>query len=38
VFGDVDLIVHEIKNIDQAKHPQLRSYRNEVWDLVDNHF
>jgi ribonuclease HI len=38
VFGDVELIVHEIKNLCQTKHPRLRSYRNEVWDLVENFF
>jgi ribonuclease HI len=38
VFGDVELIVQHIINAYQAKHPQLRSYRNEVWDLVDNFF
>jgi hypothetical protein len=25
-------------NVYQAKHPRLRSYRNEVWDLIDNFF
>jgi ribonuclease HI len=38
IFGDVELIVHQVRNIYQAKHPRLRSYRNEVWDLVDNFF
>jgi ribonuclease HI len=38
VFGDVELIVHQIKNLYQTKHPNLRSYRNEVWDLVDSLF
>jgi ribonuclease HI len=38
VFGDVELIVHQIRNIYQAKHPRLRSYRNEVWDLIDSFF
>jgi hypothetical protein len=38
VFGDAELIFHQIRNIYQAKHPQLRSYRNEVRDLVDNFF
>jgi ribonuclease HI len=38
VFGDVDLIVYQIKNIYQTKHPQPKSYRNEVWDLIDNFF
>jgi ribonuclease HI len=38
VFGDVELIVHQVKNMYQAKHPRLRTYRNEVWDLIDNFF
>jgi hypothetical protein len=28
VFGDVQLIIHQIKNIYQTKHTRLRSYRN----------
>jgi ribonuclease HI len=36
VFGDVELIVNQIRNIYHAKHPRLRIYRNEVWDLVDS--
>jgi ribonuclease HI len=38
VFGDAELIIHQIKNIYQAKHPRLRTYRNEVWDLIDSFF
>jgi hypothetical protein len=38
VFGDSELIVHQTKNIFQTKHSRLRSYRNEVWDLVENFF
>jgi ribonuclease HI len=38
VFGYVELIIQQIKNSYQAKHPQLRSYRNEVWDLIDSFF
>jgi ribonuclease HI len=38
VFGDLELIFHQIKNIYQAKHPRLKTYINEVWDLVDNFF
>jgi ribonuclease HI len=38
VFGDVELIVQKIRNIYQAKHPKMRSYRNEVWYLVDSFF
>jgi hypothetical protein len=38
VFGDAKLIFHQIKNIYQDKHPWLRSYRNEFWDLIDSFF
>jgi ribonuclease HI len=30
VFGDAELIVHQIKNLYQTKHPRLRYYKNEV--------
>jgi ribonuclease HI len=38
VFGDAKLIVHQVRNIYQTKHPRLKAYRNEVWDLIDNFF
>jgi hypothetical protein len=38
VFGDANFIVQQIRNIYQTKHPRLRSYRNEVWDLIDTFF
>jgi ribonuclease HI len=38
VFGDAELIVHQVKNLYQAKHPRLRAYRNEVWDMIDSFF
>ena len=38
VFGDSKLIIRQIKNFCQTKHPRLRSYRNEVWDIVENYF
>jgi ribonuclease HI len=38
VFGDAELIVHQVRNIYQEKHPRLRTYRNEVWDLIDSFF
>ena len=37
-FGDSELIIRQIKNHCQTKHPRLRSYRNEVWDLIENYF
>jgi ribonuclease HI len=38
VFGDAELIVQQVKNVYQTKHPHLKNYRNEVWDLVDSFF
>jgi ribonuclease HI len=38
VFGDVELIIQQVKNVYQAKHPRLKSYMNEVWNLIDNFF
>jgi ribonuclease HI len=38
MFGYAELIVQQIRNAYQAKHPWLRSYINEVWDLVDIFF
>jgi ribonuclease HI len=38
MFGDAELIIQQVRNVYQAKHPQLRSYKNEVWDLIDNFF
>jgi ribonuclease HI len=38
VYGDAELIVKQIKQQYQAKHPRLRSYRNCAWDLIENFF
>jgi ribonuclease HI len=38
VFGDAELVVQQIKSASQAKNPRLRSYRNEVWNLIDSFF
>jgi len=38
MFVDAKLIVNKIRNIYQAKHPRLITYRNEVWDMIGNFF
>ena len=38
VFGDAELIIQQVNQQYQAKHPRLRSYRNCVWDLIENFF
>jgi hypothetical protein len=38
MFGDAELIIQQVRNVYQAKHPRLMSKMNEVWDLIDNFF
>jgi len=38
VLGDSELVVQQVKNIYQTKHPRMRAYRNLIWDLIDNFF
>jgi ribonuclease HI len=38
VFGDVELIIQQVRNAYCAINPRLRNYRNEVWDLIDDFF
>jgi ribonuclease HI len=30
IFGDAELIFHQVRNLYQSKHLRIRSYRNEV--------
>ena len=38
VFGDSKLVVNRVNDSYQTKHPRMRAYRNEVWDMFGNHF
>ena len=38
VFTDLELIVRQVRSIFQKKHPRLRSYRNDIWDTIENAF
>jgi ribonuclease HI len=38
IFGDAELIIQQVRNAYRTKNPQLKNYRNEVWDLVDDFF
>jgi ribonuclease HI len=38
MFEDAELIIQQVKNTYWTKHPWLRGYKNEVWDLIDNFF
>ena len=38
IYGDLDLIVQQIKGMHRTKHPIQRAYQSQVWDLIDNLF
>lgn len=38
VFGDSKLIIQQVKNAYQVKHPKLKTYRNEVWIIIESYF
>jgi ribonuclease HI len=38
VFGDSKLVVQQIKVHYQTRHPRMRAYKNQVWDLIDNFY
>ena len=38
IFGDVELIVDQVKGTYQTRHPRMRAYQNEVCDLFSNLF
>jgi len=38
VFGDSEQVVQQIRQQYQCKYPKMKSYRNYVWDIVDNFF
>ena len=38
MFGASKLIIQQVKNIYRVKKPKLRSYRNEVWDIIEKSF
>ena len=34
VFGDLEIVVNKVNGSYQTKHPRMRAYRNEVWDVM----
>ena len=38
VFGDSELVVNQVNQSYQTKHPKMRDYKNEVWGMFDNYF
>jgi len=37
-FGDSELVVQQVRQQYQCKHLRIKSYRNNVWDIIDNFF
>ena len=38
VFGDYELVVNQVNDNYQTKHPRMRAYKNKVWDMLGNFF
>ena len=38
IFGDLKLVVNQLNDSYQTRHPRMRAYRNEVWDMFGNYF
>ena len=36
-FGDSELVINQVNEIYQTKHPRMRDYRNEVWYMFGNY-
>jgi hypothetical protein len=36
VFGDSELVLQQVKGSYQMRHPRMRAYINQVWDMIDN--
>jgi ribonuclease HI len=34
IYGDLELVINQVKGIYQAKHPRMKAYRNVVLDLL----
>ena len=38
VLGDSELVINQVNDSYQTRHPRMRDYRNEVWDMLGNFF
>ena len=38
VYGDSELVINKVNGNYHTKHPKMREYRNEVWDMLGNIF
>ena len=38
IFGDSELVVNQVNDNYQTRHPRMKAYQNEVWDMFKNYF
>ena len=38
ILGDSESVINQINESYQTRHPRMRAYRNEVWDMLGNFF
>ena len=38
VLGDLELVINQVNDSYQTRHPWMRAYRNEVWDMIVKFF
>ena len=38
ILGDSELVINQVNDSYQTRHPRMRAYRNEVWDMFGNYF
>jgi ribonuclease HI len=38
VFGDSEIVAQQVKGSYQIRHPRMRAYKNQVWDIIDNFY
>jgi ribonuclease HI len=38
VFGDSELVVHQVRGFYQTRNPRMRDYINKVWDIIKNFY
>jgi ribonuclease HI len=38
VFGDSNLVVQQVRGSYQTRHPRMRAYTNQVWDIIGNFY
>ena len=38
VMGGLELVINQVNDSYQTRHPKMRDYRNEVWDMFGNYF